>query len=67
MKPKLIIMLIVTLLFFIILAQNTNVVSFHLLFWRITMSHFLLIAFSVITGFVIGYLTFLLSAAKNRS
>lgn len=64
MKAKLIIVLIVTLLFLIILAQNTNVVSFHLLFWKITMSHFLLIAFSIITGFIIGYATFLLPAKK---
>ncbi|MCR3922584.1 MAG: LapA family protein [Firmicutes bacterium] len=61
MKPKLIVILSVILLFLIILAQNTNVITFSVLFWKITMSSFLLIGFSVLTGFILGYVTFLLT------
>ncbi len=64
MKTKLIAILIVTVLLLIIMSQNTYVISFHLLFWKITMSQLILIAFSAMIGFVIGYLTCLLSIKK---
>ncbi len=57
MKPKIIIVLVLILLFLIILAQNTQVVNFRILFWTISMSQIILLAFSVLIGFVIGYLT----------
>ncbi len=61
MKPKVIIVLVLILLFLIILAQNTQVVNFRLLFWTVSMSQIILLAFSILTGFVIGYLTCMLS------
>lgn len=66
MKPKPIIILVIVILLLIILVQNTHVVTFHILFWEISMSQFLLIGFSVIIGFIIGYLVCLLAAKRNK-
>ncbi|HPZ64724.1 MAG: LapA family protein [Dethiobacteria bacterium] len=64
MKPKLIAILVLIILFLIILAQNTQVITLSLLFWKINMSQFLLIAFALIIGFVAGYLICLLTAKQ---
>ncbi len=57
MKPKVIVLLVLAVLFLIILAQNTHVITLNLLFWTISMSQIILIAFVLLGGFVIGYLT----------
>lgn len=66
LKPKSIAILVIIILLLIILVQNTHVVTLHLLFWRIEMSQFLLIGFSVVIGFIVGYLVCLLAARKDR-
>ncbi len=65
MKPKVIVILILVILFLIILIQNTHVVTLHLLFWTISMSQIILIAFVLLGGFVIGYLTVKLTARSK--
>ncbi len=65
MKPKVIVILVLVILFLIILAQNTQVTSLHLLFWSISMSQIILIAIILIGGFILGYLTSMLTR-KNR-
>ena len=57
MKPKLIVILTAILLFLIVLAQNTYVITLHLFFWQISMSQVLLILFTIILGFAAGYIT----------
>ncbi len=61
MKPKVIVILVLVVLFLIILAQNTHVITLNLLFWTISMSQIILIAFVLLGGFVIGYLASMLT------
>ena len=62
MKPKLIIILILTAIALIIAFQNTEIVTFHFLFWSASMSRIL-----VITGFLlIGFLLGLLAGYRSR-
>lgn len=65
MKPKVIVILVLVILFLIILAQNTHVTTLHLLFWSISMSQIILIALALVGGFILGYLTSMLTR-KNR-
>jgi len=55
MKAKTIIVLILIGLFLVIMLQNTQVVTFKLLFWEITMSRILLILVIMIIGVGLGY------------
>jgi uncharacterized integral membrane protein len=66
MKPKAIVLLIIALLVFVILLQNTQVITVRLLFWTIHTLQQIQIVFTVLIGFVIGYLTSLLMR-KGRS
>jgi len=60
-KPKVIVILVLVILFLIILAQNTHVITLYLLFWSIRMSQIILIAFVLVGGFILGYLTSMLT------
>ncbi len=57
MKPKLIAILVITLLFLIVLGQNAHVVTLNLLFWSISVSQIILILFALLIGFALGYIT----------
>jgi uncharacterized integral membrane protein len=57
MKPKAIIIGVLILLALIILIQNTEVVMFNLLFWKIGMSRIIMLFLSLLVGFVIGFLS----------
>ena len=54
MKPKMIAVLVLGSLFFIVLLQNTQVVSLRFLFWQLSMSRIILLPLVMLTGFVIG-------------
>ena len=41
--------------FAIIVLQNTQVVDISILFWRLSMSRIILLLFSLVVGFVIGF------------
>ena len=56
MKPRNIVLLVLIILFLIILAQNTQVVTLRLLFWKIEMSQVILVPVTMIIGFILGYL-----------
>ncbi len=64
MKPKVIAILVMVILFLIILAQNTQVLTLRLFFWSVSMSQIILIAFVLVGGFVIGYLTAMTARKK---
>ncbi len=64
MKPKVIFILALILLFIIILAQNHYIITLRLLFWRIEMSQIILIALVLFGGFIIGYLTSMLTRKR---
>lgn len=55
MKPKTIAISAVSVLAGIILLQNTQVVSFHVLFWRISMSGIIFFVLLLAVGFGAGY------------
>ena len=55
MKPKTVMILVVSILFLIILFQNTQVVSLKLLLWEISMSRIILLPLIMVVGFIIGY------------
>ena len=55
MKPKGVLILIFVGLCFIILLQNTDVVSIKFLFWKISMSRIILLPLMVLLGIVIGF------------
>ncbi len=57
MKPKVVVILVLVILFLIILAQNAQVVTLNVFFWSVSMSQIILIAFILLGGFVIGFLT----------
>lgn len=56
MKPKVIITLVGIVLFLVVLVQNTQVVTLHLFFWKVSMSQIILIPIIMLLGFAIGYI-----------
>ena len=46
---------VLALLFVVIVLQNTQVVDIRILFWGLSMSRIILLLFSLIVGFVLGY------------
>ncbi len=65
MKAKLIVMLVLIILFLIILIQNTQVIDLNLFFWTISMSQIILIVFVLLGGFILGFLTSMLSRKRK--
>lgn len=55
MKAKTIIVLVIAVLLVIIIVQNTQVVTFRLFFWKISMSRIILLALTLVVGFALGY------------
>jgi len=55
MNLKLILMLLLSSVAVVFVAQNVTVVEISFLYWRASMSSALLIFFSLITGFVLGW------------
>lgn len=45
----------VGILFFILLLQNTQVVTLHIFFWKISMSRIIFIPLVLFIGFVMGF------------
>jgi uncharacterized integral membrane protein len=56
MKPKSIIIIILVLFALIIALQNTEIVTFHLFFWTVSMSRILVIIGFLFIGFLLGLL-----------
>jgi lipopolysaccharide assembly protein A len=55
-KTKGIVIGILVILALIILIQNSQIVTMRFLFWQISMSQIIWIIFTLIIGFVIGYI-----------
>lgn len=54
MKVKHIVLLILILLVVIVLVQNTDVVTFNILIWKVSMSRSIFLAVNVLIGIAIG-------------
>jgi uncharacterized integral membrane protein len=55
MKFKLILVAVLAVLAGIVIMQNTQVVTFRLLFWQLTMSQILLLLVTLVVGFALGW------------
>lgn len=55
MNLKLLLMLMLSSVAVVFVAQNVAVVEIRFLFWRVSMSSALLIFFTLMTGFVLGW------------
>lgn len=64
MDWKTVLVVVLVVLFVIVTVQNTEVVSFSLLFWKIRMSRIVLLLITFVIGVVAGYV---LCAIRNRS
>ena len=67
MKAKMIAIFVVILLAAIILVQNTQVVTFRLLFWSAEISQLLLVLLMLGLGFMLGFLVAKLTGRKKKS
>ena len=56
MNPKLIFGSIIGLLLFIILLQNTDVITVKFVFWKISMSRIILLPLVLLIGFIAGFI-----------
>ena len=56
LKPKVVIIIVLTVTALIIAFQNTEIVTFHFFFWTISMSRILVIIGFLFIGFLLGLL-----------
>ena len=55
MNLKGVIILVLVVLCLVVFFQNTEVVTFKLFFWELSMSRIVLLLFTLIVGIIIGY------------
>lgn len=65
MNFKGVVILILVVLCLVVFFQNTEVVTFRLFFWEISMSRIILLLFTLIAGIVIGYVVATLRRGKT--
>ncbi|MFQ6104517.1 MAG: lipopolysaccharide assembly protein LapA domain-containing protein [Candidatus Glassbacteria bacterium] len=56
MRPKTIVILVVCILFFVVLVQNTDQVTLRLFFWRVQATQIIVLPIILALGFIIGYI-----------
>ena len=66
MKPKIIVIITLIVLFLVIMIQNTEVVDIQLFIWKISMSRIIMISFMILIGFVLGYLVARLEKSRKQ-
>ncbi len=57
MKAKIALVLVLVVLLGVLLIQNTQVVTYRLYFWTISMSQVILVPLIALAGFLIGYIS----------
>ncbi len=65
-KPKTIVAFVLIVLFLIIFLQNTQVVSFRIFFWKISMSQIILIPLTMFIGLVLGYVIGKMTGSRHN-
>jgi uncharacterized integral membrane protein len=65
-KPKTIVSFVIVVLILVIFFQNTQVVSFRIFFWKISMSQIILIPLTMIIGLVLGYVIGKLTGNRHK-
>jgi uncharacterized integral membrane protein len=56
-RPKVIAIIVISILALIILLQNMATVTFSLLFWKVEVSQLLLVVIMLVIGYALGFLT----------
>ena len=56
MKTKIILVLILAALLFVLLIQNTAIITYRLYFWTISISQIILVPLVALAGFLLGYI-----------
>jgi uncharacterized integral membrane protein len=56
-KPKVIAIIVVSVLALIVLLQNLQTVTFRLFFWKVEVSQLLLVLLMLVVGYILGFLT----------
>ena len=64
-RPKVIAIIVISILALIILLQNLHTVTFSMFFWTVEVSQLLLVLLMLIIGYVLGYLTAKLGGKKE--
>lgn len=64
-RPKVIAIIVISILALIILLQNMHTVTFSLFFWKVEVSQLLLVLLMLIIGYVLGFLTAKLGGKKE--
>ena len=55
MSGKSLAVIILSVLAFVLLVQNTQVISIQFLMWKLSMSRIILLFFAMLIGFLLGY------------
>jgi uncharacterized integral membrane protein len=64
-RPKVIAIIVISILALIILLQNMSSVTFSLFFWKVEVSQLLLVLLMLIIGYALGFLTAKLTRKKE--
>lgn len=67
MRPKTLTALICSLVVLIVMLQNTQSITIHILFWQIVLPQILLIFLTLLAGLLIGYLLATLKSGDRKS
>lgn len=63
MKAKIVLVLVAFVLLAVLLAQNTGIVTYRLLFWTVSLSQVVIVPLVALVGFVLG---FVIGAGRRR-
>lgn len=66
-KPRVIAIIVISILALIILLQNMHTVTFSLFFWKVEVSQLFLVLLMLIIGYVLGFLTGKLTGKKEST
>ncbi len=67
MNLKGIVILVLIVLCLVVFFQNTEVVTFKLFFWELSMSRIVMLLFTLIVGIIIGYVLTTVLRGKSRT
>ena len=65
-KPKTIVAFAIIALLLIIFFQNTQVVSFRIFFWKISMPQIILTPLTMVIGLVLGYIIAKMTGNRHK-
>ena len=64
-RPKVIAIIVISILALIVLLQNLHTVTFSVFFWKVEVSQLLLVLIMLIIGYFLGFMTAKLTGKKE--